>query len=195
MDARALATTRVLDVDGTPVRLADQWKTRTAVVVWLRHFGCVYCMEAAREMTAILPDIEKARGHLVLVGNGGPRHALAFRDRHAPGVTVLTDPELGSYRAIGARRGIVSTLGPQTWGFALRALRRGARQSAVKGHPFQQGGVMVITPDNRIIYSHLSTSAGDHPPAAEVLEAVRQAGADASVDVGSPRHRAAVAKG
>jgi len=172
MDARALAATRVLDVDGRSVRLGDQWKEQPALVVWLRHFGCVYCSELARDMVAMRPDIEGAGARLIFVGNGGPRHATAFQRRFTPGVTVLTDPALGSYRAIGAQHGILSTLGPQTWGFALRAFRRGYRQTVVKGHAFQQGGVLLVTPRNAVVYTYLSRSAGDHPAQADVLKAL-----------------------
>jgi peroxiredoxin len=177
MEVRTLSDVRVLDVAGQAVRLADQWRTHPAVVVWLRHFGCVYCAEQAREFAARLEDIERAGGRLIFVGNGAPRHAAEFQRRVAPGTTVLTDPQLASYRAIRARRGVLKTIGPQSWGSALRALRTGARQSSVKGHPFQQGGVLVITPAQVAVYSYLSKSAGDHPPVADVLSALRQIGA------------------
>jgi len=157
------------------VRLADQWSTRPAVVVWLRHFGCVYCVEQAREMMSSKPAIERAGGSLVFVGNGGPEHAKAFQQRLAPETAVFTDPGLETYRIVGARHGVLNTLGPQSWAFALRAFRSGARQRAVKGHAFQQGGVLVIGPKNRVAYAYLSRSAGDHPPVDAALLALHEA--------------------
>jgi len=173
MDARALAETQVLDVNGRPVRLGDLWQRRAAVVVWLRHFGCVYCREQVAEMRDAAADIQRLGASLIFVGNGGPRHAKAFRAHFAPDSLVLTDPKLTSYRAIGARQGLLKTLGPQTWGSALRAWRRGARQSAVQGHPFQQGGVLVMAPGDRVAYEYLSRAAGDHPAVADVLDALQ----------------------
>jgi hypothetical protein len=41
MDTRALGAATVLDTDGAAVPLAAEWADRPAVVVWLRHFGCV----------------------------------------------------------------------------------------------------------------------------------------------------------
>jgi len=35
----AFADARVLDADGTEHRFGDLWKERTAVVVFLRHYG------------------------------------------------------------------------------------------------------------------------------------------------------------
>jgi peroxiredoxin len=193
MDVRTLVDTRVLDVDGRSLRLAEQWKTQPAVVVWLRHFGCLYCTEHARELMAVREDIERSGGRLVFVGNGGPRHAKSFQQRLAPEATVLTDPGLDSYRAIGARKGVLRTVGPRTWASAVRALRRGARQSSVKGHPFQQGGVVVVAPGNRIVYAYLSEAAGDHPPVDDVLDAVRRASPAAGVE--RPRQPAVVMRG
>ena len=70
-------------------------------------------------------------------------------------------------------------LGPRVWRAGLRALRRGARQTRVKGHPFQQGGVLVLAPGDRAVYAYISKQAGDHPPVADVVNAVRQAVAPA----------------
>jgi hypothetical protein len=34
-----LANAQVLDGEGKPHRLADQWKDRPALILWVRHFG------------------------------------------------------------------------------------------------------------------------------------------------------------
>ncbi|MBV8194094.1 MAG: AhpC/TSA family protein [Candidatus Dormibacteraeota bacterium] len=171
MDVRALSEAAVLDADGGRFRLGDLWQDRPAVVVWLRHFGCVYCREQAGEFTAAAAELDSAGVRLAFVGNGTPRAARWFRDRFTRGATVVTDPKLVSYRIIGARRGVFNTLGPHTWRHGLRALRRGARQGAVRGDPFQQGGVIVVAPDGRVAFEHISRAAGDHPDSVEVVEA------------------------
>ena len=35
----ALAATEVLDEQGKTIRLAELWRDRPAVIVWVRHFG------------------------------------------------------------------------------------------------------------------------------------------------------------
>ena len=173
MDARELAKVTVLGLDGERVHLGSLWRDRPAVLVWLRHYGCLFCIEQTREMRKAHPAIKAAGASLVLIGNGGDAAARQFHDEHARGLTLLTDPELASYRAIGARSGVASTIGPRAWGSGLRALRKGARQSAVKGHPFQQGATMVIAPPDRVVFSHISQAAGDHADVTGVLEALR----------------------
>jgi peroxiredoxin len=172
MDTRALAAATVLDTGGKQVRLADEWADHPAVVVWLRHFGCVFCREQVAEIRGQRAAIEARGAGIVFVGNGTARAAAWFQKKFAADSTVLTDPDLVSYRAIGARSGMLSTLGPKAWGAGLRALRSGARQSTTKGHAYQQGGLVVMAPGNRVIYQHISHAAGDHAPVADVLAAL-----------------------
>jgi peroxiredoxin len=174
MDIRALADTTVLDVTATPVRLGDLWEDRPALLVWMRHFGCLFCREQATELNASRPAIDALGAELTFIGNGTPRAARWFRDKFAPESTMLTDPDLRSYELIGARSGIMTTMGPRAWGAGVRAFRRGARQSSVKGHPFQQGGVLLITPDGEVPYAHISRAAGDHPSLPDVIAALRR---------------------
>jgi hypothetical protein len=172
MDTRALAAATVLDSRGKQVHLADEWADHPAVVVWLRHFGCVFCREQVAEIRGQRAEIEARGAGIVFVGNGTARAAAWFQKKFAADSTVLTDPDLVSYRAIGARSGMLSTLGPRAWGAGLRALRSGARQSTTKGHAYQQGGLVVMAPGNRVIYQHISHAAGDHAPVADVLAAL-----------------------
>lgn len=170
-----LAEHRVLDLSGRAVRLGGEWEDRPAVVVWLRHFGCLLCREQAADLRARIPEIEALGARLVLVGSGEPWHAREFEAERCPGCRVLTDPELGSYRAIGARRGWRFVLNPAGLRASARAFRRGFRQSGVRGTADQLGGVLVLLPGDRIAYSRLSGSAGDHPPVDEVIAALRAA--------------------
>jgi len=172
MDARALGRLTVLDPTGAEVKLGSLWEDRPAVIVWLRHFGCTYCIEQAREFRAAKQRFDDAGARLVFIGNGGIGHLAKFKAAEAPEMTVLTDPAVRTYKAIGAKSGVLRTLGPQTWGNGIRAFRSGARQGAVQGRPFQQGGVLVMLPRDRIAFTHLSSSAGDHPPLDQVLAAL-----------------------
>jgi hypothetical protein len=175
MQVRALATASVLDVRGSPSLLGEHWRRHPAVVAWLRHYGCVFCREQAAAMRAVSADIEALGAELVFVGNGSPAQARDFQQQFAPDSIVLTDPDLRTYGLIGARRGVLRTVGPRAWRAGLRALSSGARQTRVKGHPFQQGGVLVLVPGDRVVYSYMSKEAGDHPPVAAVIAALRDA--------------------
>ncbi|MHC4421860.1 MAG: SDR family NAD(P)-dependent oxidoreductase, partial [Planctomycetota bacterium] len=58
-------------------------------------------------------DEIRARGaELVIVGNGAPHFAAAFREDYQLDCPLLVDPELRAYRAAGLRRGRVEALSP-----------------------------------------------------------------------------------
>jgi prostamide/prostaglandin F2alpha synthase len=172
MDARAVSRLTVLDTRGEQVQLGTLWGDRPAVIVWLRHFGCLFCREQVRAFTTVRDDIEERGARLIFVGNGGVHHLQDFIREERIQVPAFTDPALRTYRAIGARSGVLRTIGPQSVRAGLRALRSGARQTTVRGRPFQQGGVLVVCPGDRIAFTHLSRSAGDHPPISAVLGAL-----------------------
>jgi NAD(P)-dependent dehydrogenase (short-subunit alcohol dehydrogenase family) len=125
-----------------------------------------------------LPEIRERGAELVIVGNGAPPFAAAFReDLELPAdVPLLVDPALRAYRAAGLRRGRVELLSPRLPLHALRALRKGFRQTGVEGDPWQLGGVFVVRPGGVLAYRHASADAGDHPPVSDLLEALEGLG-------------------
>jgi dehydrogenase/reductase SDR family protein 12 len=131
-------------------------------------------------------DHIRARGaELVIVGNGARNFAEAFREDFQLDCPLLIDPELRAFRAAGLRRGRVELLSPRLPGNALRALRAGSRQTEVQGDPWQLGGVFVIQPGGDLAYRYASREAGDHPPVAEILAALRD-GAETVAEAGAP---------
>ena len=71
-------------------------------------------------------DFEAAGAALVAVGSGTPAQAAWFAGEQSRPIRVLTDPDLITFRAIGARRGWGSALQPGTFWSALRAWRKGS---------------------------------------------------------------------
>ncbi len=90
---------------------------------------------------------------------------------------MLADEDRESYRAAGAK---VATAGellgpaPVTRG-VLKTVRSAGKihQGRVIGHAAQLGGAMVIAPDGRVIWSHMSQDASDNASPAEILAAAR----------------------
>lgn len=174
MEASELGECVVDDVRGYPVRLGNTWHDRPAVIVWLRHYGCLFCKQQTKEFRERRHDIEMEDARLVFVGCGDPRYAAAFHEEFAPDCIVLTDPQGNSYRAIGARQSWFRTVGPRAFFKSARAWSKGFRQTSAHGHVGQQGGVLVIRPGNIIEYRYISSFAGDHPPVADVISALHK---------------------
>lgn len=174
IDLRVLGARAVLDSRGQSRLLGSLWRNQPAVLVWLRHFACLFCKEQAAEARHDRRRLEDIGGRLAFIGSGTTAQAAAFREHHVPDCAVFTDPSSYTYRAIGARESLLSTLAGAVVN-GPRAIRRGHLQSAVQRRPFQQGGVLVAMPDASVAYSYVSRVAGDHPPMERVLAALAEA--------------------
>lgn len=126
-------------------------------------------------MRGYVPRIHSAPGELVVLGNGTPEHARWFVEDYAFETPVVTDPGLRAHAIVGARRGLRVVLDPRTFLAALRARRKGFRQSKTMGNATQIGGVFVITPSGDMPYSYRSRYAGDHPDPEVAVRALEQA--------------------
>jgi prostamide/prostaglandin F2alpha synthase len=124
-------------------------------------------------------DFKAAGVNLVLIGQGTPRQAADFRRRQGIQLPVLADHDRVSYKAAGTKVGGVTDLfSPQTVAKGILATARtGRTQTRTVGHPSQLGGTLVIAPDARVVWSHLSQDASDNAPPEEILAATRKAAA------------------
>lgn len=124
-------------------------------------------------MRGILPDIRAAGAELVIVGNGTPEMASAFRDDTGLEVPLYTDPTRRTYALAGFKRGVLATFTPRGVAHAARALRKGYRQTGTRGDAYQQGGLLVVDRNGRILYAHRDNEAGDLASNEDVLAALR----------------------
>ncbi|MHB1499854.1 MAG: AhpC/TSA family protein [Candidatus Dormibacteria bacterium] len=169
-----LGEIQVLSPEGDRLALKQLWAAGPTIAVWLRHFGCQYCLQQVATLTAALPSIEACGGQLLLIGNGSPEQALRFRQMKARGATVVTDPDRRSYRAMGARRSPFRLLGRGTLRGWLAAMRMGIRPEGLQGDVLQLGATLVVDPPATVLLSHIGTSLGDHPTVESLLAALRR---------------------
>lgn len=113
----------------TGVSLAEVSRERPALVVFLRHFGCVFCREALYEIASRRADIEK-EATIVLVHMSTLEEGAAFLARYGlDDAAHISDPSTRLYQAFGLTRATVSRL------FTPGVLIRGAH-TAFSGHGF-----------------------------------------------------------
>jgi peroxiredoxin len=124
---------------------------------------------------------DAAGANLVVIGQGTPRHAQHFREEYGlDGLEILVDPDRAAYEVAGAKVATVAELiGPRSFATGVkRAATERVMQGAVKGHPAQLGGVLVVAPGGDVAWAHLADNAGDNPPNDDVIAAVEAARAD-----------------
>ena len=176
-DARALEEIVLRDPAGHDVRLGDVWAQEPATLVFLRHYGCTFCRDHAARLNEDRESFDEVGAPLTVIGQGTPANAAWFRDEFGLGMDLLVDTDRLAYRAAGTKMAtFMELLGPSQ---VIRGLRRGrdsgVRQGRTVGHPAQLGGLMLVTPEGEVPWTHLSDDAGDYPPNSEVVDAVRGA--------------------
>ncbi len=87
------------------------------MLVFLRHFGCVFCKEALHDISARRKAIERNGIRIVFVHMANDETALEyFQNFNLEGVTYVCDPAQQYYRAFGLHRGSFNPLyGLQPW--------------------------------------------------------------------------------
>jgi peroxiredoxin len=180
----ALAEITLPNQDGHPVRLRDLWRDGPAVIVWLRQFGCPFCRAYAVELNRASARFTEAGARLVLIGQGTPEDARRFRRHLDIGLQILTDAERVTYLWAGTKLATLDELiGPLVVG---RALVRMAQQRVFIGHntadEAQLGGSIVVLPDGRVPFTHISRDASDVASPGEILAALPELGLRSYVD-------------
>ena len=122
-------------------------------------------------------QFEEAGGRLVLIGQRMPRDAAQFRRRQGIQLPVLADEERVSYRAAGTKAGSAADLfSPKVVAKGiLTSVRERTVQGRTTGDARQLGGALVVAPDGRVTWSHMSRDASDNAPPEEILAALRAA--------------------
>ncbi len=145
-----LARCAVTDLRGDTVELGHLWRERAAVLVFVRHFGCVMCRRQIADMRDAIVGSVSTR--IAIVGNGQRIHAKWFRDDlDIPEVDVFVDPKRAAYRAAGMHRSLLSVINPFTLGHAIRAHRAGHRQVGVQGDNFQRRALGASSRRSRVV--------------------------------------------
>lgn len=90
---------------------------KPVMLVFLRHFGCVFCKEALHDIALRRQAIEQGGIKIVFVHMANDETATEyFQGFNLQGATYVCDPAQQFYRAFGLQRGSFTQLyGLQTW--------------------------------------------------------------------------------
>ncbi|MFQ3639160.1 MAG: SelL-related redox protein [Chloracidobacterium sp.] len=156
----------VQDVNGLNLAgptLADQLTGPVNLLVFLRHFGCVFCREIVadlRDIAASTPDYPP----VLFFFQGTVEQGKTFFAGHWPEARAVSDTPLVFYKAFGIERGGWRELfGPEVWSCGLRAARKGHGIGFPVGDPFVMPGAFLVSPSGAILWGHDFKHAGDHP--------------------------------
>ena len=154
-------------VTQTGVSVFDLSSKQPTVLMFLRHFGCVFCKEALADISQKIKRLKRSGAELVFVHMSDPEIAESYFGRFGLGGSLhISDPECKFYTAFGLRKGSLSQLfGLKNWirGFSIQ-VNHGFPMEYDKtlGDAFQMPGTFVVF-KGRVEERFIHTLAGDRP--------------------------------
>lgn len=162
----------VQTLNGDPANLSTLWNgaDRGLALVFLRHYGCPFCREHAREIDSRSSELRSAGVSIALIGCGTGDEARAFRDELRLNNPVFNDPDRKVYEAYGI--GVASAgsvLNPRVMARGVRAAAKGFLPHRSSGHPLQLQGQFLVGRDGIIRSVSRPAVMSDIPPASDLL--------------------------
>lgn len=165
-----LADLTLPEARGASVRLGDAWASGPAVLVHVRHFGCLFCRQHVSRLRDAYDAIRAGGASLTVIGTGGRSRARDFVEARKIPFPVLIDRDRISYRVVQARSGRpIGLLRPAVLAAGALALFEGHRQGKTGPHPFQFGGTHIIQPSGEVLFAWLGDDYMDDAPISAVL--------------------------
>ncbi len=184
----AVLVSPVAGVNLVPGPLRSQLDRRGTLLVFLRHFGCMFCRETVSDLRA-LAEARSDYPRVLFFFMGSPREGRAFLLRYWPAARAIADPEKRFYTAFSVERGsLLQMFGPAVWRAKRRAEEKGFENGERIGDIWMMPGAFLVR-DERVVWTHVPRHAGDAPDFARLDPgAPRASDAGAAVaGTGEPR--------
>lgn len=150
--------------DGAPVRLSDLWRDKPLMLVFVRHFGCVFCRLEIQRLRRLYPTLREKANVAVVVQSPPEQAREQMTGRYAAEFPVLSDPERHAYHAYGlGDLTLAQMLAPRVWARGLAATLAGHLPGKEEGDVRQKSGIVWIDTDGRVTARHDPTDASDFP--------------------------------
>lgn len=152
----------VTGVNLMPGRLRDQIAEGRHLLVFLRHFGCIFCRETIAELRRAAGEDPGFPSVLFFI-QGTSTEGRAFLRRYWPEARAVSDPDLGFYEAFGVRRASwIEALGPKVFAARRRAAAKGHENGPRSGDIWRMPGIFLVE-NGRILWRFEPEHAADHP--------------------------------
>ena len=164
----------VRGVNLAPGTLRDQLEREEGptLLVFLRHFGCMFCRETIADLRAVAeetPDFPRVLFFFL----GTPMEGKAFLRRYWPTARAVADAGKRFYTAFGVERGgLLQMFGPGVWRGKRRAEAKGHHNAERSGDIWMMPGVFLVRGDT-VLWAHAYRHAADQPDFARIPELAR----------------------
>ena len=160
------------DHTGVKRLLSEFWADQPVLLMFWRHFGCGCGIDRAARLLEEYPTYQEAGIIPLIVAQGEPARAAAYRDQLGLPCPVLCDPDHDAYRAYGIGHWSVERIlfdapvefwaHPRDLGASFQDERRAGGRPLVDD-PWRATAEFVIGTDGRVRLSHLYQYCEDFP--------------------------------
>lgn len=160
----ALLATPVTGVNLSGSTLGEVIGRRAVLLVFLRHFGCLFCRETVKDLRH-QARTDPSFPRVVFVYQGTPEDGASFfgHDRLWPDAEAVADLPKHLYDAFGVERGGVREMfGARSFACGLRAAVKGNGIGRKVGDGWTLPTVVALR-DGQVRWRHHGEHAGDHP--------------------------------
>lgn len=174
----------LVDHDGNDRSLSEYWRDTPALIIFWRHFGCSCGVERAQRLRHELEMYGSMGAQVVIVSQGDPERAAAYRRARELETPFLCDPDLRSYTAFGLLEGGVEQVlydAPEEyWSHSHDVGARLVRQRRDMGrplvdNPWQLPGEFVVSAGGRVSLAYRYQYCEDFPDPLVLRTAIRRA--------------------
>lgn len=139
-------------------------KEQPVMLVFLRHFGCIFCREALADISRQREHIESGGIKIIFVHMAAGEEAEKYFEKYQlSGLEHISDPECRFYQGFGLVKGNFRQLfGLQTWIRGFSAVTEGHSAGAQLGDGFQMPGVFIVQ-NGEIQEQFIHKLASDRP--------------------------------
>lgn len=172
---RPMPDVKLEDASGSPVALSEYYGSGPLLVVALRYYGCLPCLEFVRRLSSEYERVQGLGGTALAVGTAAGYQAQHLMD-DGLGFPAVVDPDSHLYRAVNlARMRWWEVLRPRGARNYWKSFRRGNRQGRITGDAFQLPGVLVVDSSGVLRWLYRGEAIGDYPTMDDTISAVAAA--------------------
>jgi len=142
------------------------------MLVFLRHFGCIFCREALHDLADMKPTLDSHNIKLAFVHMSSDNEAEVFFDQYGlKDVLHISDPNCDLYMEFGLTKGTFSQLmGLRTWMAGFRTYKKGIQLSAKRiGDSLQMPGIFMLC-NGKIAERYIHKKVSDQPDYQQLIQ-------------------------
>ena len=154
--------------------LYDLSKERPVLLVFLRHFGCIYCRAALDDLSQLKNEIENREVKLVVVHLSELDLAKTYLGKYGlQDVEQISDPTCELYAQFGLVKGTMGQLfGLKVWSRGFGQMAKGNFYSLKQvGDGFQMPGLFILS-DGQVKNMFIYNSIADKPDYVKLIDDV-----------------------